>query len=396
MSWSLPPRLTRSAPVILVFLTLAAAAAFAAVSHLVTRYRANQISRSHKLYEAGLADMNSGNSARAIDEFRAALTGDSGNSQYQLSLGRALRDAGHLDEAESYLETLWQKTPDDGPVNLALGRVAARRGSVDDSLRYYHNAMYGKWAADAEEHRRIARIELIEFLLQRGARREAESELIALDTFLPSDPSLHLQAAKLFMQAQDYPHALSEYEYVLRLDHGNLAAEAGAGEAAYQAGRYRTAQRYLQSAAGTNPLNENTRQLLQSSNLILETDPFVRRISDAERNRRIHQAFMKAGERLAHCAQVQSVDLNAEPSPQSAEQAAQSPASSTLPELYARWAQMKPKLASLRAAQETVLPDTIMDIAFQIEQQTAAGCGEPEGIDEALLLISRDRVAADQ
>jgi hypothetical protein len=37
-----------------------------------------------------------------------------------------------------------------------------------------------------------------------------------------------------------------------------------------------------------------------------------------------------------------------------------------------------------------------MDLIFGIEQQTATLCGEPEGVDLALLLISRGREAVDR
>jgi hypothetical protein len=37
-----------------------------------------------------------------------------------------------------------------------------------------------------------------------------------------------------------------------------------------------------------------------------------------------------------------------------------------------------------------------MDIVLQIEQQTAATCGQPKGLDLALLLISQKREAAGQ
>ena len=395
MPLSLPQRLTRSAPVILVILTLAATAAFAAVSHLVTRYNANQLSRGRKLYQSGLADADSGNAARAIDEFRAALTCDPTNSQYQLSLGRALRDTGKLDEAESYLLALVQRSPDDGAINLALGRVAARRGSAEDALRYYHNAMYGVWTKDvnADERRRTARIELIEFLLQQKANGEAESELIALATFLPSDPALHLQTAQLFSQARDYSNALAQYENVLHLDHDNAAAQAGAGDAAYRAGRYRTAQRYLQNAIKSNSQNGNAEVQLKSAELILATDPFIYRITDVERDRRIHEAFLNAGDRLTQCAQEHGIDLNLT-QPRSAELAQSS--APTLADLNQRWLEMKPKLPGVRGTKETLLPDTVMDIVFQIEQQTAVTCGQPQGIDEALLLISRDRIDADR
>lgn len=379
-------------------LTLAAVAAFAAVSHLVARFNANQQSRGRRLYAQGMADLNAGAADRAIEEFRAALTCDRANPQYQLSLGRALHDTGRLDEAESYLESLWQRTPEDGTINLALARVAARRGAVDDAIRYYHNAMYGVWSTDPEANRRDARLELVEFLLRKGARAQAQSELVALAAFLPPDPTLHLRAADLLAQAQDYPDALAEYERVLRLDHGNLAALAGAGGAASHAGRYRTAQRYLQLAVNADPLDPTLRYLLSSANLILETDPFVRRISDAERNRRIAAAFAKAGERLSSCAKQRGVDLSgaANRSVTSSLSPFPSPTPQALAALESRWLATRRDLSRLRSAGETDLPDVIMDLVFQIEQQTAEDCGEPQGADQALLLISRDRETADR
>lgn len=378
----------RSAVFVLLVLTLAAIAAFAAVSHLVARFNANEEARGRKLYIQGLAGLSAGRADRAIDEFRAALICDRNNSQYQLSLGRALRDTGRLDEAESYLQSLWQRSPDDGTINLALARVAARRGSLDDAIHYYHNAMYGAWKSDPDVNRRNARIELIEFLLQKNARAQAQSELMALSAFLPANPALHSQAAQLLTQAEDYLEALSEYEKVLRLDRGNAVALAGIGNAAYQMGHYRTAQRYLQEAVNVTPQDSDSHRLLASASMVLQADPFVRRISDAERNRRIKAAFATAGQRLASCAQQKGVNLT----PVNTDASSTSP----LVDLQSRWFATKRDLPRLASARETDLPDAIMDLVFQIEQQTIDDCGEPQGIDEALLLISRDREAADQ
>ena len=105
--------------------------------------------------------------------------------------------------------------------------------------------MYGVWNSDPDANRNKARIELIQFLLKKGAPDKAESELMALATSLPPDPAAHLQAAQLFEQAQDYAGALAQYDEVLRLDPGNPHALAGAGIAAYRSGKYETAQRYL-------------------------------------------------------------------------------------------------------------------------------------------------------
>ncbi len=397
MSWTLPRLVPRSAPAVLLVLTLAAGIAFAAVSHLVNRYNANQQARGRKLYQQGLADVGAGKLDAAVEEFRAALTCDPSNPQYQLSLGRALRDTGRLDQAESYLLALWQRAPQDGTINLALGRVAARRGSVDDSIRYYHNAMYGVWSADADANRRKARLELIEFLLQKGARAQAQSELVALAASLPPDPELHLQAAQFFAQAQDYRDALSEYEQVLRLNRGDPVALAGAGEAAYRAGHYRTSLRYLQEAVEANPQDSHSRQLVEYATLVLRTDPFVRRISDAEHVRRLTSAFLHAGDRLKSCARAKGVNLeNASANSGTSLSASISSPSKALASLAQRWLAMKPALRRLRAPGEDDLPDAIMDLVFQIEQQTANDCGEPQGADQALLLLSRNREGADQ
>jgi tetratricopeptide (TPR) repeat protein len=382
----LPKLVPKSAPVILLILTLAAAAAFAAVSHLVVRFTANQQARGRKFYSEGLVEASASRYDQAIADFRAALTCDATNSQYQLSLARALRDSNdprRLDEAESYLLALWQRTPQDAPVNLALARVAAHRGSVEDATRYYHNAMYGVWPSEPDNSRNRARVELIQFLLKKSATAQAESELMALSASLPSDPAAHLQAAQLFSQAQDYRGALAQYEEVLLSAGSNRAALSGAGETAYRSGNYATAQHYLQEA---DPQDENSQQLLRNTNLVLGANPFHSHISDAERNRRISSAFARAGIRLTVCAQ------------QLADQASSSATApeATLDTLRSRWTAAKPNLARLNSSAETDLPDSLMDIVFQIEQQTAASCGPPQELDLALLLISREREAAGQ
>ncbi len=401
MSWRLPKLIPRSGPVILLVLTFAAATGFAAVSHLVARFTANQQARGRKLYQQGLADAAANHYDDAIDAFRAALTCDPTNSQYQLSLARALRDSNdprRLDEAESYLLALWQRTPQDASVNLALARVAAHRGSIEDATRYYHNAMYGVWNSDPDINRSKARIELIQFLLKRGAADKAEPELMALATALPPAPAAHLQAAQLFAQAHDYAGQLAQYEDVLRLDPENSTALAGAGEAAYRSGDYAAAHRYLQQAVNANPPDSDSRQLLETTELILRNNPFVSHISDAERNRRIAAAFAQAETRLTECARQTGVDLKPAASPAAASNSASVPASAPSPlvALQSVWTEAKPDLARLRSPAETDLPDAIMDVVSQIEQQTAATCGQPQGLDLALLLISQKREAASQ
>jgi tetratricopeptide (TPR) repeat protein len=370
---------------VLAVLTLIAILAFALVSRLVTRYRANERQLAWHVFEQGMALYKAGNPARALDNFRTALTYDPDNFQYQLSLARALRDSGNLAEAETYLSSLWQRNPEDGVINLAMARLAARRDSLTDAVRYYHNAIYGAWTNDPETNRRNARLELIRFLIEHKANTLAESELITLVQTLPSDAAFHLEAAGLYGEIQDYDQALVTYESVLKADPKNHAALAGAGRAAFQLGRYHTAQQYLSRAVESEGSDHQSQQALETTNLILSVDPFRRHISDAERNRRLLSAFTLAGERLASCARSAGINLNTPTSPPN-----------PLQTLQVAWANLRPQAKSMRAASETDLPDSIMDLVSQVETQTAQQCGAPTGQDLALLLVARDRGMVDQ
>lgn len=380
-------------PLVLAVLTLIAIMGFAVVSRLVTRLKANEKRIAWHAYEAGLVEVKAGRSDRALNDFRAALVYDADNPEYQLNLARALRDTGRLDESEAYLLHLWNAEPQDGTINLALGRLAARRGSMDDAIRYYHNAIYGAWTSDPDQNRPKTRIELIEFLLQQKAWPQAQAELLLLAQVLPPDPAQRVRLAEMFAEARDYQEALEQYQTVLKVDGKNAVALAGAGEAAFQMGRYRTAVRYLKQGAQVNPGDAHTRQRLQDASLVLETDPFLRGIPDVERNRRIANASAHAGDRLRSCAASRGITLNADAVDR---EESVLPLSTDLPSLWAQWQRAQPDIQRIGAPSKADLPDTLMDLIFGIEQQTATLCGEPEGVDLALLLISRGREAVDR
>jgi tetratricopeptide (TPR) repeat protein len=224
--------------------------------------------------------------------------------------------------------------------------------------------------------RRNARLELIGYLLGINAKAQAQSELIALAANLGDDPSLHQRIGDLFLQAQDYEHALAEYRFSLKSDHHNPAALAGAGLAAFDLGRYSLAQRYLQVAVAANPEDKQSVDLLNTTELVLQMDPFRRQISADQRNRIVIEAFAAAGDRLKSCtAAVNSTGSN------SSETLEQS--------LVDSWEKMKPTLNERDLRRDPDLAEKAMDLVFEIERQTKTACGAPTGTDLALLLISK-------
>jgi tetratricopeptide (TPR) repeat protein len=375
---------TRRPSVIFSALMLVTVLAFLGVNRLVNRFREQQKALARHLYERGQQAQSAGQPERAIDDFRAALSYARDNFDYQLSLARALRDTGRTAESETYLINLWEHSPQEGAVNLALGRLFAREQLFDRTVQYYHNAIYGFWPGDPGTRRQNAQFELIAYLLQHKAYPQAQAELITMASALPRDPELQMRVAKLFEEAQDYDHAQAQFQNVLQINRDNPAALYGAGEAAFQLGRYRTAEGYLQSALRADSQNAPASQLLKTATLVLQGDPYAPRISDAERDQRLRSAFKTAGERLEECAKSREIDL--------------SPASPSvgLPALQAQWVEMAPKLKQLRPPRGGVSLDTVMTLVFEIEQQTQGTCGTPEGEDEALLLLSQDHTGAER
>jgi tetratricopeptide (TPR) repeat protein len=371
--------LTRPAMVFAV-LSVIAIVGFAGVSRLVSRYGEQQKALARRLYSKGVEDQKSGRADRAIEDFRSALGYDRSNFQYQLSLARALRDTGRTDEAESYLINLWERTPQDGFVNLALGRLAAREGSVEKAIQYYHNAEYGVWPSNADANRRNAQFELLDFLLHQGARAQAEAELIGLGATLPPEPELRIRVAQMFSQLEKYERALPYYESALQSDRNSAVALEGAGTAAFHLGRYRLAEGYLRRAVAAEPQNASTKNLLEISTLLLQLDPFVRHLPVRERSRRLISAFELAKQRLDACASAEGNQVAPD---------------SPLATLRSNWLQMRPKLVHLTSS-DVEASDAAMDLISQIEQQTQKECGPPTPSDQALLLLAASRKDADQ
>jgi tetratricopeptide (TPR) repeat protein len=369
-------------PIVIAILTALTLLGFLGVGRLTNRFQQQQKALARHLYQQGLAEQRAGKFDLALEHFRAALTYDRDNFQYQLSLARALRDSGRTDESETYLISLWERAPQNGAVNLALGRLAVRRKELDKIIQYYHNAIYGVWDSNPEQNRLSAWFELVEVLLRLNARPQAQAELIALSASLPPNPEQLLRAANLFLQVQDYEHALAECRRVLQLDRTNARAAAGAAEAAFKLGRYRTAARYLEAASKANPQDTQIAQMRQVSNLILQQDPFSRDLSTQERQHRIRIIFDEAGERLDAC--MKSQERQSVPGTQV----------DPMPPLKVQWVQMRRRLIRLGRVGESGLADQVMDLVLQIEQQTA-GCPSTTQ-DQVLLLLAENRGGVEQ
>jgi len=114
------------------------------------------------------------NPAAAVYDLRTSLGYEPDHRDTEVELAKALAQMGtprSMQEAAVYFNTLWEKEPGDGNINLQLARLAARQGQTAVALDHYHMAIYGVWEGDGAIRRRQVRLELME-LPQAHTRSE--------------------------------------------------------------------------------------------------------------------------------------------------------------------------------------------------------------------------------
>jgi tetratricopeptide (TPR) repeat protein len=102
----------------------------------------------------------------------------------------------------------------------------------------------------------------------------------------------------LFVAAGDNGHALDQFQRALRLAPDDAAALAGAGQAAFEAGDYQAARKYLGAAPEAISSVRETREVVE---LVVSNDPLAARIGSTARRRRLAEAFSYAEQRLTAC-----------------------------------------------------------------------------------------------
>jgi len=368
---------------------------FVTTGFTVRAFHAKQQQLGQEFFGRGEAELKAGQPEKAIVDFRTALIYSRDNDLYQLHLAQALMAANHTEEARSYLSDLWEREPESAEVNLELGRLAARAGDINQALRYYHSAVYGEWEGpNISEQRRQARLELYHFLVRRGANGQAEAELEALAAELPADDAiLHTQVGDLFLKSGQFDRALREYLAALNGDKNQKEALAGAGEADFRLGNYRYAWPYLRRALNEDPGNTELAQMLEMAKLILSIDPYAAELTSAERNVRVLRAFDQGVSRVQLCARQRGESLEEMPGKSAGKWPTESQvppqSQSSLQRLYVQAMKMKPRMKPSVLSRDPDLATEALDWVREAESLTSSVCGEPTGLDEAIVLVER-------
>ncbi len=421
--------------------TLFAITALLAVltNYLYQSYASHQVALANRWLERGEQALRDGKPQVAIDALSSALAYSPSQRSTEIKLAEALAAAGRVQEATVYFNALLESEQGNGLINLQLARLAARQGNPNEAISDYQKAIYGNWEGDGYVRRREVRLELINYLTEHQLFDQARSELLVASGNAPQeDISIQLEIARRMEQAQDPGDALHLYKMLLR-HHGNLReALEGAGNTAFQLGRYAEAKRYLARSVESaredeapSPEVEQSRERLNEATRLLLLYPSSR-LSAHEQNVRILADRKLAMARLAQCTRDNPLPLAADngetatpgapakshdgsqngpqdksiaslanplknfasrfsrhPADNTANQKAAPSATALLQGLADRWNELPSKMAVADLDSNPDLAQTQLQLVYDTELVTQQVCGEPGGDDALLLKIAQ-------
>jgi tetratricopeptide (TPR) repeat protein len=366
---------------LVLFLCVLALVLLLALTALLSRlYHKKVHTLADAMFAQGEADEQAAQLKLALTDYRNALAYNPGNPLFQFHLAKALAAAGRGEEARSYLLNLLSESPGSGEVNLELARIAAHNNSMADAMRYYQGAIYGEWASDPMGTRWQVRRELCDFLLSRGAVKQAAPEVIALEENTPAGDGARLKiVAQLLLRTQQWPRALDVYHALLAASANDEESLAGAAQSAFELGQYVMAMEYFDQLPRERREQPDLVNRLDMTRQILAADPFLYGLSAEVRAERAANALALAQTRAENCARQTG---------QSLEQA--SPRTE-LPRLYQQGKSMQLDWTARYLQRFPDRLDAAMTYVFAVENAATAVCGEPQGGDRALWLLGHSR-----
>jgi tetratricopeptide (TPR) repeat protein len=377
----LTPRILNKEIFLLVTLALVAVAVFVFTKTMAAREQRMEVRISRIWYEKGQQYLSSGNIEKAIQAFRRATSGTRFNQKYALVLADALATGNHDAEAQELLLRLRESDPENSEINIYLARLASKLGETSDAVRYYQNALYGRWSGmQIDVRRRQLRVELVRFLLAHHQQNLASSELLILESELPDSAASWVEAAKLFIATGDLQHALKDYTEAARLDGHNLEALRGAGETSFRLADYTKAKKYLGASLKLDPQSRKTRQLLSLAEMVTADDPLAPHLTAVERQRRLIPDFERSLQRLETCINQNS----------------NRGAGAVLQSLKTEALALEPQLNRRRHIPDFDMVVSALNLIFRMENAASDSCGEPSDPDQALILIGSQHSGARQ
>lgn len=248
-----------------------------------------------------------GGTEQGIEHLRTASTLDGDNSDYGVALAQAILADGRPSEAEQMLLPLLERNETDGTTNLAIARVVAKEGKLDEAKSYYHRAIYGLWPLGADKIRTAARFELIDLLARSNAKRELLSELLPIQDDSTLDVAQRKRIAHLFVVAGSPARAVVTFRELLRRDPRDADSYVGLAEAALSLGDFATARTDLLAAQKLMPDDSSSLQSrVALTDSVISLDPTQSGLTLPEQVRRSRNLVQMTLTSVRKCLGVQA------------------------------------------------------------------------------------------
>jgi protein O-GlcNAc transferase len=173
--------------------------------------RRGEIAIKQKKFEEGLVDIR-----RAID-----MSPD--KPEYRVMLGKALQEAGNLDEAAKELDALVKEQPEHVGAHLAYGAVLRSQRKLDEAFELHTKAV----ALAGEDPMAHYELGISQFYL--GNSEEAEASLKRASELGPNDAQIRYVYGEVLRNLKRYDESAQRYREALERDpdHDKAATKLG-------------------------------------------------------------------------------------------------------------------------------------------------------------------------
>jgi tetratricopeptide (TPR) repeat protein len=262
---------------------------------------------AQNLYRNGRKLLAGGKAAEAVDILRRAHAMERTNRSFDLALADAQLTAGRTEDAERTLNELLDRNSNDGRANFLMARVRTAQDRFEDSVAFYHRAIYGSWTDGGARDKMDARLELADQLARRGRTEELLSELLLLDGAAAGDPQVALKLAGLYLEAGSATRAETAYRALIAQDPQDADAYEGLGEAELRRGEYRMAHAAFGAVLKNRPGDQKAEAQLRLTDRLVGLDPTSRRLGSQEKFRRSQEILSLVEEETSGCLKDQTV-----------------------------------------------------------------------------------------
>ncbi len=205
----------------------------------------------------GLALINEGRLAEAIEQCRLSLKINPRCEETYVNLGLAFTRQGDLQQAVQNYHIALELKPDFPVAHNNLGMILAQQGNAADAIKHYNLAI--KSSPDyAEAYNNMGNV-----LLSLNRPAEARDQFLLALQINPAYAEAHNNLGNAFTIAQDFDRAQAHYQHALQLLPNNPDIYCNLGNIYVLKGMLTEAVFCFRTAVRLNPASDNARRKLE-------------------------------------------------------------------------------------------------------------------------------------